>query len=60
MGFAKSAIDSIKVTKKAFPRPGRIKGRVTVINTLDLEAPISLAASSRDGSIFFKRPLSII
>ena len=60
MGLAKSAMDSIKVTKKALPRPGRIRGNVTLVNTLSREAPISRAASSRLGSIFFSRPFSII
>ncbi len=31
IGFAKSAMDSIKVTRKAFPRPGRRRGRIDVL-----------------------------
>ncbi len=60
MGFAKSAIDSMKVTKKAFPKPGRMRGMVTEVKTFHREAPISRAASSREGSIFMSRPLSIM
>ena len=60
MGLAKSAMDSIKVTKNALPSPGSISGNVTVENTFHREAPISRAASSREGSIFFSRPLSIM
>ena len=60
MGLAKSAMDSIKVTKKALPRPGRINGRVTLVKTLKREAPISRAASSKEGSMFFSKPLSIM
>ena len=37
-----------------------VNGSVTLVNTLLREAPISLAASSRDGSIFFNKPLSIM
>ena len=36
------------------------RGRVTLVNTFQREAPISRAASSRDGSMFLSRPLSII
>ena len=50
----------MNVTKNALPRPGRINGRVTLENTLKRVAHISLAASSRDGSIFFNRPFSIM
>ena len=53
-------IYSINVTKNALPSPGKIKGNVTLENTLKRVAPISLAASSRDGSIFFNKPLSIM
>ena len=60
IGFAKSAMDSIKVTRNAFPSPGSKRGRVTEENTLNLDAPMSLAASSKDGSMFFKSPLSIM
>ena len=60
MGFAKSAMDSMKVTKKALPRPGSISGRVTLVKTFHREAPISRAASSREGSMFLSSPFSII
>ena len=59
MGLAKSATDSIKVTRNAFPRPGSSRGKVTLVNTLQREAPMSRVASSRDGSIFFSRPFNI-
>ena len=59
-GLAKSAMDSMKVTRNALPSPGSISGNVTVANTFHREAPISRAASSREGSIFFSRPLSIM
>ena len=57
-GFAKSAKDSIKETKNAFPNPGINRGKVTVQKTFQREAPISLAASSKEGSIFFKSALN--
>ena len=60
MGFAKSAMDSMKVTRKALPRPGSSKGKVTLVNTFIREAPMSRAASSSEGSMFFKSPFSII
>ena len=60
MGLAKSAIDSINVTRKALPRPGSISGSVTLVNTFMRLAPMSRAASSSEGSMFFKRPLSIM
>ena len=60
MGLAKSAMDSIKVTRNALPRPGSIRGRVTLVNTFQREAPISREASSREGSMFFSRPFSIM
>ena len=60
MGLAKSAMDSMKVTKKALPRPGSSRGRVTLVNTFMREAPISRAASSKDGSMFFNRPFIIM
>ena len=59
MGLAKSATDSIKVTKNALPRPGSRRGNVTLVNTFHLVAPISLVASSKEGSIFLSSPLSI-
>ena len=59
IGFAKSATDSTKVTRNAFPRPGSRSGSVTVMKTLNLDAPISRAASSKLGSMFRSRPLSI-
>ena len=59
IGFAKSATDSINVTRNAFPSPGSISGSVTVVNTFQRDAPISLAASSMEGSIFFNKPFSI-
>ena len=60
IGFAKSAIDSMKVTRNALPRPGRISGSVTEVKTFQREAPMSRAASSSDGSMFLSRPLSIM
>ena len=33
MGLAKSATDSMNVTRNALPRPGSIRGRVTLVNT---------------------------
>ena len=60
MGFAKSAMDSMKVTKKALPRPGSSRGKVTLVNTFIREAPMSRAASSNEASMFFKSPLSIM
>ena len=60
MGLAKSAMDSMNVTKKALPRPGSSSGSVTLVNTLQRLAPMSRAASSSDGSMFFSRPLSIM
>ena len=60
MGFAKSAMDSMKVTRKALPRPGSSRGKVTLVNTFIREAPMSRAASSNEGSMFFKSPLSIM
>ena len=57
IGFAKSAIDSINETRKALPKPGKIRGSVTLVNTFQRLAPISRAASSRDGSMFFKQAL---
>ena len=60
MGLAKSAMDSMKVTKKALPSPGRSRGKVTVAKTFHRLAPMSRAASSREGSMFLSRPLSII
>ena len=60
IGFAKSAMDSMKVTRKAFPIPGSRSGRVTLVKTFILEAPMSLAASSRDGSMFLRSPLNIM
>ena len=60
MGLAKSATDSMNVTRKALPRPGSISGRVTVVNTFQRDAPISRAASSMEGSMFLRRPLSIM
>ena len=60
IGFAKSAIDSMKETRKALPMPGRIKGKVTLVKTFQREAPMSRAASSSEGSMFFKRPLNIM
>ena len=59
MGLAKSATDSMNVTKNALPRPGSNSGSVTVVNTFQRLAPMSRAASSIDGSMLFKRPLSI-
>ena len=60
MGLAKSAMDSMNVTKKALPRPGSSNGSVTLLKTVERLAPISRAASSKEGSMFFKRPLSIM
>ena len=60
MGLAKSAMDSMKVTRKALPRPGSISGSVTLAKTFQRLAPMSRAASSSEGSMFFKRPLSIM
>ena len=60
IGFAKSAIDSMKVTRKAFPSPGRRRGSVTFAKTFHRVAPMSRAASSREGSMFLRRPLSIM
>ena len=60
MGLAKSAIDSMKVTRKALPRPGSISGSVTLVKTFQRLAPMSRAASSREGSMFFSRPRSIM
>ena len=60
IGFAKSAMDSINVTKNALPRPGSISGNVTSVNTFQRLAPMSRAASSSEGSMFLSRPLSII
>ena len=53
-------MDSMNVTKNALPKPGSSSGRVTLANTFHRLAPISRAASSREGSIFFSRPLSIM
>ena len=60
MGLAKSAMDSMNVTRKALPRPGRTRGSVTLVKTFQREAPMSRAASSREGSTFLSRPLSIM
>ena len=60
MGLAKSAMDSMNVTRKALPRPGSISGSVTLVNTFQREAPMSRAASSSDGSMFFRSPFSIM
>ena len=60
MGLAKSAIDSMKVTRNALPRPGSTSGSVTDVKTFQREAPISRAASSSDGSMFLSRPRSIM
>ena len=60
MGLAKSAMDSMNVTRNALPRPGSSSGNVTLVNTFQREAPISRAASSSEGSMFFKSPLSIM
>ena len=60
MGFAKSAMDSMKVTRNALPSPGRTRGSVTVMKTFQREAPMSRAASSREGSMFFNRPFIIM
>ena len=35
-------------------------GNVTLVNTFQREAPMSRAASSSEGSMFFKSPLSIM
>ena len=58
-GLAKSAMDSMKEMRKALPNPGIKSGKVTVQKTFHLDAPISLAASSKDGSMFFNNALSI-
>ncbi len=60
MGLAKSAMDSMTVTRKALPRPGSRSGSVTVVKTCQRVAPMSRAASSSEGSMFFRRPLSIM
>ena len=60
IGLAKSAMDSMNVTRKALPRPGSNSGSVTVVNTFQREAPMSRAASSMEGSMFFNRPFSIM
>ena len=60
IGLAKSAMDSMNVTRKAFPIPGSRSGSVTLVKTFILEAPMSRAASSSDGSMFFRRPLNIM
>jgi len=60
MGLAKSAMDSMNVTRNALPRPGSIRGSVTLVNTFQREAPMSRAASSNEGSMFFSRPFSIM
>ena len=60
MGLAKSATDSMNVTRNALPRPGSIRGRVTVVKTFHRLAPMSRLASSSEGSMFFRRPLSIM
>ena len=60
MGLAKSAMDSMNVTRKALPRPGSSSGSVTVVNTFQREAPMSRAASSMEGSMFFSRPFIIM
>ena len=60
MGLAKSAMDSMNVTRKALPRPGSSRGRVTLVKTFHREAPMARAASSREGSMFFSRPFSIM
>ena len=59
IGFAKSAIDSMNVTRNALPMPGSISGSVTDVKTFIREAPMSRAASSIDGSMFFRRPLNV-
>ena len=58
--MAKSATDSMKVTRKALPRPGSISGRVTVVKTFMRPAPMLRAASSMEGSMFLSSPLSIM
>ena len=52
--------DKENVTKNAFPSPGKSSGSVTLLNTFILLAPMSLAASSKLGSIFLSNPFSII
>ena len=39
---------------------GTPKGDITLVNTFQREAPMSRAASSNEGSMFFSRPFSII
>ncbi len=60
MGFAKSAMDSMKETRNALPMPGRMSGSVTLVKTFQREAPMSRAASSREGSMFLSSPLNIM
>ena len=60
MGLAKSATDSMNVTRNALPRPGSSSGSVTVVKTFQRLAPMSRLASSREGSMFLSRPLSIM
>ena len=59
IGLAKSATDSMKVTKKALVMPGASSGSVISLNTFQREAPISRAASSSEGSTFFSKPESM-
>ena len=60
IGLAKSAMDSMNVTRKALPRPGSSRGSVTVVKTFQRVAPMSRDASSIEGSMFFNRPFSIM
>ena len=57
-GLPKSAIDSMKPSRKALARPGRISGRVTVTKVCQRPARSVCAASSIDGLTPSTTPIS--